>query len=454
MKDPEHIEAVYFLGIGGIGMSALARYFHSRGMQVAGYDKTSSRVTQQLASEGISIHHEDDPGLIPEKPDLVVYTPAVPKTLQEYQHLEARNIPIRKRSQVLGMITSGHYTIAVAGTHGKTSVSALIAHILHQAGQNVTAFVGGIMKNYQSNCLIAEETDIVVVEADEFDRSFLQLNPDLIVITAIDADHLDIYGNAEELENSFREFAGHLKNNGKLVVEKSLEVTFSEFQQLFTYGNDSRAGFRPYNAYISEGYQFFDLATENKHLSKIRFSLPGSYNRQNAAAAFAAAMTVNVEPKTIRQALESFEGVERRFDIRLRTEKITYIDDYAHHPSELSACIEAVRTLFPGKKVTGIFQPHLYSRTRDFADGFAQSLDQLDEAILIPIYPAREEPIEGVSSEMIYNKMQAEQKYLYQKNEIIDKLKAFDLEVILTLGAGDIDRLVKQLQSMLEARYT
>ncbi|MCF8231795.1 MAG: UDP-N-acetylmuramate--L-alanine ligase [Bacteroidales bacterium] len=454
MNDLKHIKTVYFLGIGGIGMSALARYFNSRGMHVAGYDKTSSRLTQQLSSEGISIHYDDNPQLIPENVDLAVYTPAVPKNLKEYHYLLNQNILIQKRAQVLGMITSGHYTIAVSGTHGKTSISALIAHILHQAGKNVTAFVGGIMKNYQSNCIIADETQIVVVEADEFDRSFLRLNPDLIIISAIDADHLDIYGNAEELKRSFREFATLLKNNGKLVVEKRLEKTFSGDQQLYTYGNDSRAGYSSDNAYIAEGYQFFDLITDKAHLRKIRFALPGGYNRQNAAAAFAAAMTMNVEPIIIRQALENFQGVQRRFDIRLRSGKMVYIDDYAHHPSELKACIDAVKTLFPGKKVTGIFQPHLYTRTRDFAEGFAQSLDQLDEAILIPIYPAREEPIAGVSSKMIYDKMHCDQKFLYQKSELIDKLQNFDIEVILTLGAGDIDRLVKPLESMLKKRYT
>lgn len=453
MVDLTSIKKIYFLGIGGIGMSAIARYFVSHGKEVAGYDKTPSPLTRNLEAEGIPVHYEDDPALIPDEVELVVYTPAVPKTLKEYDFLNDNKIPIHKRAEVLGMLSSNHYTIAVAGTHGKTSVSSLIAHLLNECGKNVTAFIGGIMKNYHSNCIISSNTEVVVVEADEFDRSFLQLYPNIIVITAIDPDHLDIYGSGQELERNFKEFAGQLRKNGKLIIEHSLKPKFENQSQILTYGTDKKASYAASNGFIEKGYQVFDLTDEKEHLTEIRFALPGQYNQKNAAAAYAVARIMDTEKHKLKQAIESYAGVERRFDIRLRKESIVYIDDYAHHPSELEACIRAVRTLFPEKKITGIFQPHLYSRTKDFADGFAKSLDLLDEAILIPVYPARESPIEGVSSNMIYEKMQSEEKYLYKKEELVEKLKAFNLEVLLTLGAGDIDRLVKPITRMLEKNY-
>lgn len=453
MIDIENIRSAYFLGIGGIGMSAVARYFHSRGIRVAGYDKTPSPLTKQLTAEGMAIHYEDNPSLIPEESDIGVYTPAVPKTLKEYQYLNERNIPIMKRSQVLGIITSSHYTIAVAGTHGKTSVTALIAHTLHQAGLKVTAFVGGILKNYHSNCLISDSTNVVVVEADEYDRSFLNLTPDMAVITAIDPDHLDIYGNRKELESSFRKFAGLLRGNGKLIIEKSLRKHFTDNGNLLTYGLETGADYLCNNAIITKGYQHFTLSASSVKLENIRFQLPGSYNQKNAAAAFAVATLLGAKLSLLKDAFESFEGVERRFDIQLRTSNVVYIDDYAHHPSELDACIGAIRTLFPGKKITGIFQPHLYSRTRDFADGFAESLDKLDDAILIPVYPAREEPIKGISSEMILERMHSESKHLFDKNDLPHRLNNFKIDVLVTLGAGDIDRLVVPIKNWLTKIY-
>lgn len=454
MTDLQNIKRAYFLGIGGIGMSAIARYFVSKGIEVAGYDKTASALTNQLSSENMSIHYEDNPELIPQHVDLVVYTPAVPKSLAEYRYLENKNIPILKRSEVLGIISSSHFTIAVAGTHGKTSVSSLIAHILHQAGKNVSAFIGGIMKNYHSNCIISKSTEIVVVEADEFDRSFLQLHPDILVITAIDADHLDVYGTTAELEKSFKEFIGQLRVGGKLIIEKSLEKLFPENKNKLTYGIKQDAMYKSQKAHIANGFQVFDLLSGQGSIKEIHFSLPGDYNKKNAAAAFAVAELMDVRRGTIRNALENFKGVERRFDIQLRNQKVVYIDDYAHHPNELSACINAVRTLFPDKKITGVFQPHLYSRTRDFADGFARSLEKLDEVILIPVYPAREYPIEGVSSRMIFAKMHIHKKYLFHKEELKENLKKFDIEVLLTLGAGDIDREVQPIKKMLQEKYS
>jgi len=449
----QNIQSAYFLGIGGIGMSSIARYFASRGIKVAGYDKTPSPLTKQLEKEGMLIHYHDRPDWIPADIDIVIYTPAIPESLNEFVLLKRQGAPIYKRSQVLGMISENHFTVAVAGTHGKTSVSSLIAHILHWSGQHVTAFVGGIMKNYRSNCIISDSTEIVVVEADEFDRSFLHLHPDIIVITAIDPDHLDIYGNGDEMERNFKTFASQIRPGGQLIIESKLQSKFQDKPSFLTYGLAPSANFTSVNAFIDSGFQVFDLQHESLSINRVKFALPGEYNRKNVAAAFAVASHMGTEPDKIKQAIESYQGVERRFDIRIRNNNIVFIDDYAHHPEELKACIEAVRTLFPDKTITGVFQPHLFSRTRDFADGFAASLDKLDKCILIPIYPAREKPIEGVSSVMIYDRMRMKSKYHYQKNELVEKLMNFDLEVLLTLGAGDIDRLVIPIKNMLEEKY-
>lgn len=453
MKALQNVHSAYFLGIGGIGMSAIARYFLSRGIKVAGYDKTPSPLTRQLDKEGMQIHYDDRPDLISADIDIVVYTPAIPESLNEFISLKRKGLPIYKRAQILGMISGNHFTIAVAGTHGKTSVSSLVAHILHWSGQHVTAFVGGIMKNYRSNCIISDSTEIVVVEADEFDRSFLQLHPDIIVITAIDPDHLDIYGNGDEMERNFKTFARQIKQGGKLIIENKLQSKFQDESAFLTYGLTSSANFASVNAFIDSGFQVFDLQYTDNIINQVKFALPGEYNRKNVAAAFAVASYMEIGSKQIKQAIENYQGVERRFDIRIRNTNMVFIDDYAHHPEELKACIEAVRTLFPEKKITGVFQPHLYSRTRDFADGFAKSLDMLDECILIPIYPAREKPIEGISSKMIYDRMQMKSKYLCQKDELVQKLEDFELEVLLTLGAGDIDRLVVPIKNMLEENY-
>lgn len=431
-------------------MSALARYFLSRGMDISGYDKTPSPLTHQLEEEGMLIHYEDRPDLIPEAVDLVVRTPAVPDNLHEYRYCVEHNIPLLKRAEVLGLISKKHFTIAIAGTHGKTSVTALIAHLLQHAGIPVLAFIGGIAKNVKSNCIINPQAKILVVEADEFDRSFLHLFPDMLIITAIDADHLDIYGSKNNLEDSFKTFAQQLDRQGTLFLEKNLEPCFSNKFEFKTYGIHEKSDFKATHPTIQNGFQVFDLEYNNFTIEKLQSSLPGTYNLKNITAAFAVAHSLSIDKQLIRTGIETFEGVVRRFDIRYRSEQTVYIDDYAHHPEEIAAFLSAVKTLFPKKKITGIFQPHLYSRTRDFADEFAKSLDQLDEAYLMPVYPAREKPIKGVSSKDILRRMKLKKKTIINREEILSVCFEKQPEILVTLGAGDIDRLVPQITKKLE----
>ncbi len=450
MINTDNIKSVYSLGIGGIGMSALARYFKANGARVAGYDRTPSPLTQKLEREGMQIHYDDRPDLIPQNTDLVIVTPAIPQSLQELQHVKAAQTPLLKRAEVLGLISRKNKTIAVAGTHGKTSVTALITHLLHQSGIKVTAFVGGILKNYQSNCIIAEKPEYIIIEADEYDRSFLQLTPDIAVITSIDADHLDIYGDKNSLQQAFQAFLEGMKYGGQAFAESKAA---SKLQSpTISYGLETDAQIQITNSHISGGFQQFAYQNQNTRINDLQIHLPGEYNLKNAAAAITIALNCGAGETDIKNALATFEGVERRFDIVYRDNRYVYIDDYAHHPEEIKAFISAVKTLFPEQPITGAFQPHLYSRTSDFADEFAKSLALLDNVILLPIYPAREEPIPGVSSRLIWEKMNHSGKYLVEKKELLETIKTLQPEIFVTMGAGDIDRFVEPVKAYFEAK--
>lgn len=423
----------YFLGIGGIGMSALARYFHQRGDRVSGYDRTETPLTRQLVAEGIPVHYQDNPALIPDGIDLVVYTPAVPTDTAEYQYLLEKGYPIKKRSQVLGEIARGKKCIAVAGTHGKTSTSSMIAHILSHTDAGCSAFLGGVSKNFNSNVLVNNDSEYVVVEADEYDRSFLQLTPHCAVITATDADHLDIYGTRENMVEAFRQFASQIHPDGTLVLKQGLTLNpHSDHDdhpdhhdhtgphsiegvaaQMVSYtAHGIEADYYPWNVRNYNGNIFFDLRTPKGVYYDIELPNASLYNIENAVAAAAIVTTLGVNEHQLRYGLKTYAGVQRRFDYRIKRKDLIMIDDYAHHPQEIAACIESIRYLYPGKRVVGIFQPHLYSRTRDFADQFAQVLSTLDELIMLPIYPAREKPILGVTSSMILRKIDSLSKYL------------------------------------------
>lgn len=449
----KELKDIYFLGIGGIGMSALARYFLKAGVRVSGYDRVRTPLTEALEEEGIGVIYADDPGLLPENTDMVVYTPAIPKDQRQFVYLSSTGVPIFKRSEVLGMVTREKFTIAVAGTHGKTSVSSILAHILNFNGRKVTAFVGGIMKNYESNIILNDDPEIIVVEADEFDRSFLKLHPSIAIITAADADHLDIYGSKESMLETFREFAGNVDPAGHLIVNDKIGPGTFRHPHLHSYGFNDGSEFRISNYVITNHRLSFQAMLKNKvFLKDAGFRIPGRFNLENALAASAAAFLAGVE-EGLCEALETYEGVQRRFDIRVNLPEIVFIDDYAHHPEEISACINAVKEMYPGKRITGIFQPHLYSRTRDFADGFAASLEQLDDIILLDIYPARELPIEHVSSKMILDKIKNTSRQLCARDALVETVKSKNPEVLLTLGAGDIDRLVEPIKEMLLRKY-
>ena len=436
-------------------MSAIARYLNSKGMQVAGYDKVSSVLTDQMIKEGIDIHFVDDTGLLPfwakEKNEdaLFVYTPAIPDDHKEFNFIKNLGCKVYKRSEILGLITKLSFTVAVAGTHGKTTTASILAHVLTETGYGCSAFLGGIATNYNSNVLIDQGSETVVVEADEYDRSFLSLFPDVAIVTSMDADHLDVYGEKGNLVESFGLFIGQLKNGGILIHRAELNI-----DQGITYSINEEADYRAIDVRVQEGSYLFNLKHPEGVIENVSVGLPGGHNIENAIAAFSVASELGIEPSKIVRALSSFKGVKRRFEYHIRSKRLIYIDDYAHHPEELKACIRSVKELYPGKKITGIFQPHLYSRTRDFADGFAESLSELNEVILLEIYPAREMPIEGVSSQMLLNKISGTNKALLQKKEVIDDLKDRELEVLLTLGAGDIDQLVEPIKTELEAHIT
>ena len=444
------IKRVYLVGVGGIGMSGLARYFLHLGCVVCGYDKTSTDLTDHLGNEGIQIIFDDRAGWIPysfrEKDEgtLIIYTPAIPKDSEILRFFQKRGFELFKRSQVLGLISKGMYAIAVGGTHGKTTTSTLIAHILKDSGKDCSAFLGGISSNYQSNVLYGKN-NIVVVEADEYDRSFLTLHPDVAVITSMDADHLDIYGDHSHLTESFKLFASQIKSGGTLIHKKGLPL-----ENGLTYTINGEADAYATNIVIKEGNFYFDFKSSNTEITDIKLGIAGLHNIENAVAAIEVALGLGIEIEAIKEALTSFKGVKRRFEYIIKNDKHIFIDDYAHHPEELRACISSVKKLYPNKKLTTIFQPHLYTRTRDFADGFAEVLDSTDELIMLDIYPARELPIEGVDSEMILNRMKMWNKRKCGKQEAVDLVQFEKPELLLTVGAGDIDQLVQPLKFALE----
>ena len=433
------------LGIGGIGMSALARYYHSQGCTVAGYDRTPSSLTRQLESEGMAIHYEDNPDLLPALIDFVVYTPAVPHDLKEFEALRQRDLSIMKRAEALGKVTEGHFTIAVAGTHGKTTTTAMVAHILNHCRINTTAFIGGIANNFNSNLLLGEGLgSTLVVEADEFDRSFLHLRPEVSIINSIDADHLDIYGDRRHVVASFNDFA-HLTHD-LVIVKEGLDV---EVDNSVRFGFGEACDYRAEVIKSENGITDFVLYGEEQK-TEVKLPMAGNHNVLNATAAFIAARQVGLTPQAIAEALSSFKGVKRRFDIRVNNEKHCYIDDYAHHPEEIRSCLAAVRASYVGKRITLVFQPHLFSRTRDFMDDFASVLAMADELILLDIYPARELPIEGITSAALLEKVQLADKKLCLKSELVDLIDSEKPELLITMGAGDIDRFVEPLEEMIK----
>ena len=455
------MRSVYLIGIGGIGMSALARYYHHAGYYVAGYDKTPSKITAELEKEGMSVHFEDNLELIPEcvknnsDETLVIYTPAVPSDMGELEYFRNNKYRLIKRSLALGEIASSKRTLAVAGTHGKTSTSTLLAHIMNSSGKGCTAFLGGISKNYHTNLLLSK-SEYLVAEADEFDRSFLQLWPDTAIITSTDADHLDIYSNHQNIKDAFAAFASQVKPAGTLILKNGLEVEakISVGTSVYRYSfNDGGDFYADQIIPLQGGYFRFSLVHPKGTIENCTVGIPGWVNVENAIAASAAALINGVDELKVKEALASFKGVERRFDIHINTPEIAYIDDYAHHPREISAAISSIRNIFPGKRLTGIFQPHLYTRTRDFADDFAASLDMLDELILMDIYPARELPIPGVTSEIIFSKMELKKKQIISKENLLETIDKMKPEILITFGAGDIDRFIEPITRMLKKRY-
>lgn len=454
---------VYFLGIGGIGMSALARWFHRGGARVWGYDRTRTTLTEQLSAEGMEIHYDDDVDRIPAEVrddpagSLVVFTPALPKEHRELSYFRAGGYNLMKRSEVLGLIAREHPTVAVAGTHGKTTTSSLIAHILHLAGKDMVAFLGGVTANYESNLVTKggrSEATIVVAEADEFDRSFLRLFPQIAVVTSADPDHLDIYGDHDEMVRSYRDFIGQVRDGGHLVIHESvadLLAAGAERLHKHTYGL-SRGQFFAGKVDAKGGFFEFELHGFAA-VEKIELGVPGFHNVENAIAASVAASLCGVEMERIREALKSFKGVKRRFEFILQTPRVIFIDDYAHHPAEIKAFLTSVRSMYPERRLTVIFQPHLYTRTRDFAKGFAESLSLADELILMDIYPARELPIPGVDSDLIMKDVTSKIRIRCGKSDLLQVLEDHDVELVVTVGAGDIDTFVEPIKKLLERKY-
>jgi len=445
----EAIKRVYFIGIGGIGMSALARYFANRGCLVSGYDKTQTTLTLALESEGLAVTYQDDvaalppPFLAPAADLLVVYTPAIPQQAQLLNYFRTQGHNLQKRSEVLGIISKGQFCIAVAGTHGKTTTSSIIAHLLTHSGYGCTAFLGGIATNYNSNFLLGDN-QVVVVEADEYDRSFLTLHPSISVITSMDADHLDIYGDAEQLTESFQLFAKQLKVDGTLFVRAGLPVLNS-----LSYGLNNDAAHRAKNIRVVDANFVFDYQDAQTEINDLCLLLPGKHNIENAVAAIAVALKLGISTEKIKAAVATFKGVKRRFEYQVRTAEHIYIDDYAHHPEELKACFDAVRQLYPDQTLTVIFQPHLYTRTRDFADEFAEVLSTADELILLDIYPARELPLTGIDSAFLLDKITLNNAAVFSKDAALAHIKNKKPALLLTVGAGDIDTLVQPLKKLL-----
>ena len=439
-----NIHNVYLIGIGGIGMSALARYFYANKKQVSGYDKTPTDLTDSLIANGIHVHFEDsieliDASFLNNDNTLVIYTPAVPGSHKQLEYFKNKGYQVLKRSQVLGLITEQTFCLAIAGTHGKTTTTSILGHLMFECNVPLTAFLGGISENYNSN-LIINGTEVTVVEADEFDRSFLTLSPDMACITSMDADHLDIYGDASELKKSFEDFSKKVKSSGKLFVRNGLPL------KGITYGIEDNSDYSVQNIKIKNGTYVFDVRTPKTVLKIFQFNLPGRHNLSNALIALAMAVEYGCPYRQLAKALASYKGVKRRFTYHIKTENFVFIDDYAHHPEEINAVYQAVREMYPGKKILAIFQPHLFSRTRDFGDDFAKSLSQFDEVMLLDIYPARELPIAGITSEWLLKKIKNPNKQLTSKLELIQKIHESNAQVLLTIGAGDIGEEVKHIK--------
>ncbi len=448
MPDLNHIQNLYFIGIGGIGMSALARYFNANGKNVAGYDKAPTALTRSLEAEGIQVNYMDDVNEIPKEfmakeNTLIVFTPAIPKDHKQHQYFLEHRFEIQKRAVVLGMITKGIFTLAVAGTHGKTTTTAILGHLLKETGAKVTAFLGGISEDIQSN-LILKGNEVMVVEADEFDRSFLNLSPNIAAITSMDADHLDIYGTAEELTKSFKDFAALVQGNGVLFVQRELELPG------ISLGINDDSDYTAINIKIKDGAYHFDLKTPTSILRDLQCNLPGKHNLQNAITALAMAIHYGSPTGELAGALYSFKGVKRRFSYRIKTDRLVLIDDYAHHPTEISAVHQAVREMHPGKKVLAVFQPHLFSRTQDFADDFAESLSKFNKIRLLDIYPAREIPVEGITSEWLLGKIKNQDKKLVNRDQLSEEIKNADCEIVVMMGAGDIGEMVLEVEQILK----
>ena len=450
------IKSVYFIGAGGIGMSAIARYFLGKGLVVAGYDKTATPLTRQLEKEGMSIHYEENIDLIPDgckdkTSCLVVYTPAIPAEHKELCFFQENNFEIEKRAQVLGTLTRAHKGLCVAGTHGKTTTSTMCAHLLHQSHVDCNAFLGGISKNYGTNYILSK-SDYVVIEADEFDRSFHWLRPWISVITATDPDHLDIYGTKEAYLESFRHYSSLIQPGGALIIHKNLEMKdeLQEGVERYEYSLDE-GDFHAENIIIENGEITFDFVSPIENVRNVRLGQPVPINIENGVAAMAMAQLAGCTADELRQAMETYSGVERRFDFKIKTDKLVFLSDYAHHPQEIFQSARSIRELYRDKKITAIFQPHLYTRTRDFYKDFASSLSLLDEVVLCDIYPAREKPIEGVTSKLIYDNLrEGVEKKMIKKEEVLDFVKSKDFQVLIVLGAGDIDNYVPEIENILK----
>jgi len=447
----------YFLGIGGIGMSALARYFKAKGFEVAGYDRTETKLTADLTAEGIEINYNEEVNFIPENyldinNTLVIVTPAIPDNHPQLQYFRENNYNIQKRAQVLGDITRESKGICVAGTHGKTTTSTIAAHLLYQSQVTCNAFLGGISNNYNTNLLLSKDSNFVVIEADEYDRSFHQLSPYMAVITSADADHLDIYDTPEAFRESFEHFTSLIRHGGALIMRKgiSIEPKLQKGVKLYTYSMNDGGDFRAENIRFTKDEIHFDFVTPTDRINDVRLGIPVMINVENSVAAMTLAWLNGVTAEELRVGISSFSGIYRRFNIVYKSDKVVYMDDYAHHPSELNASISSIKALYPDRKITGIFQPHLYTRTRDFAPEFAAALSQLDELILLDIYPARELPIEGVSSEIILRDVKLEAKTLCSKENLLSLLKDRQLDVLVTFGAGDIDKMVPLIKKQLK----
>jgi len=446
----------YFLGIGGIGMSALARYFHVKGYAVAGYDKTETKLTKDLQAEGIAVSFNEAVSEIPAitipENTLVVLTPAIPADHPQLKYFQEHNFTIQKRAEVLGNITRQSKGICIAGTHGKTTTSTITAHILYQSQVSCNAFLGGIANNYNTNLLLSAESNLVVIEADEYDRSFHQLSPYMAVITSADPDHLDIYETAEAFSESFSYFTSLIRPGGALIMKKGIDVkpNLQKGVKLYTYSMDDGGDFHAENIRTNQGEIRFDFVTPTDRISDVRLGVPVRINVENSVAAMALAWLNGVTTEEIRTGISSFSGIYRRFNVVFKSDKVVFMDDYAHHPSELKASISSIRNLYPDRKITGIFQPHLYTRTRDFALDFAAALSLLDELILLDIYPARELPIEGVGSEIIFSDVKLKNKTLCSKENLLPLLKSKELDVVVTFGAGDIDKLVPLIKEQLK----